>query len=33
VTADSIDKAVEMAKGCPILADDGSVEVAEALQM
>jgi hypothetical protein len=33
VNADTIDKAVEMAKGCPILADDGSVEVAEALQM
>jgi hypothetical protein len=33
VNADTIDKAVEMAKGCPILADDGSVEVAEALAM
>ena len=33
VTADSIDKAVEMARGCPIVTDNGSVEVAEALPM
>jgi len=33
VKAGSIDEAVQMAKGCPILADGGSVEVAEALPM
>jgi hypothetical protein len=33
VNADTNDKAVEIAQGCPIHADDGSVEVAEALQM
>jgi hypothetical protein len=34
VSADSIEKAIEMAKGCPILsAGNGSVEVAEALPM
>ncbi|MEM7427462.1 MAG: YciI family protein [Pseudomonadota bacterium] len=33
VSAESIDQAVEMAKGCPILAEDGSVEVAEIMQM
>jgi hypothetical protein len=33
VSAGSIDEAVRMAKGCPILADGGSVEVAEALPM
>lgn len=33
VNADSYDAAIELAKGCPILADSGSVEVAEALQM
>ncbi len=32
VSADHIDAAVEMAKGCPIL-DGGSVEVAEAMDM
>ena len=32
VNADNLDAAVEMAKGCPILAD-GSVEVAEAMEM
>lgn len=32
VNADSIEAAVEMAKGCPIL-DHGTVEVAEALPM
>lgn len=32
VNADSIDAAVEMAKGCPIL-DVGTVEVAEAIEM
>ena len=32
VSADNIDAAVEMAKGCPIL-DGGSVEVAEAMDM
>lgn len=33
VTATTIDAAVEHAKGCPILAVGGSVEVAEALDM
>lgn len=33
VTADSIEAATELAKGCPILQDGGTVEVAEALQM
>ena len=32
VRADSMDAALEMAKGCPIL-DGGSVEVAEAIEM
>jgi hypothetical protein len=32
VNADSIDAAVEMAKGCPIL-KSGSIEVAEAIEM
>ena len=32
ISADSLDAAVEMAKGCPIL-DAGSVEVAEAMDM
>jgi hypothetical protein len=31
--ADSLDAAVALAKGCPILASGGSVEVAEALDM
>lgn len=33
VRADNQDAAVELAMGCPILADGGTVEVAEALQM
>lgn len=33
VQADDIDSAVSMAKGCPILDDGGSVEVAEAFDM
>lgn len=33
VTADSIEAATKLAKGCPILQDGGTVEVAEALQM
>ena len=33
VSAESIDKAAEMAKGCPILLEGGSVEVAEAIDM
>ncbi len=33
VEAADIDAAVSMAKGCPILDDGGSVEVAEVLQM
>ena len=33
VTADSLDAATEIAKGCPILANGGSVDVYEALQM
>ena len=32
VQADSIDKAVDMAKGCPIL-ESGSVEIAEIMEM
>ena len=32
VEADSIDQAIEMAKGCPIM-DHGTVEVAEAMDM
>lgn len=32
VQADTIDAAIEMAKGCPIM-DHGSVEVAEAMDM
>lgn len=32
VQADSIDQAIEMAKGCPIM-DHGTVEVAEAMDM
>ena len=32
VQADSIDHAIEMAKGCPIM-DHGTVEVAEAMDM
>ena len=33
VEAESMDAAVEIAKGCPILDDDGTVEVAEIHQM
>ena len=33
VNADDIDAAVEMAKGCPVLANNGNVEVAEAVDM
>ena len=31
--ADSIDAAVEMAKGCPVLASGGAVEVGEAMDV
>ena len=31
--ADSLDAAVEMAKGCPILTSGGSVEVCQAIDM
>ena len=33
VQADSIDAALDMAKGCPVLSADGNVEVAEAMDM
>ena len=33
VTADSLDAAADMAKGCPVLASGGSVEVCEAIDM
>ncbi len=33
VSADSIDAAAEMAKGCPSLTSGGSVEVAELIEM
>lgn len=33
VTADSLDAATVLAKGCPILSAGGSVEVAEAIDM
>ena len=33
VQADSQDAANDLAKGCPVLADGGSVEVAEIMQM
>ena len=33
IKADDLDAAVEMAKGCPILSNGGSVEVAEAIAM
>jgi len=33
IQADNIDAAVEMAKGCPVLANEGNVEVAEAIDM
>ena len=33
VTADSMDAALEIAKGCPFLDTGGNIEVAEAMQM
>lgn len=33
IGADNIEQAIELAKGCPILEADGSVEVAEAMDM
>jgi len=33
IEADDIDAAIEIARGCPILADGGSVEVAELVEM
>jgi hypothetical protein len=33
IEADDIDAAIELARGCPILADGGSVEVAELVDM
>jgi hypothetical protein len=33
INADSIDGACDMAKGCPVLQNSGSVEVAEAIDM
>lgn len=33
ISADTIEQAIEQAKGCPILKAAGSVEVAETLQM
>ena len=33
VTAENIDAACDMAKGCPIIEGGGSVEVAEAMEM
>jgi hypothetical protein len=33
VSADSLDSAVELAKGCPILETDGAVDVYEAIAM
>lgn len=33
VTATDLDAAVSLAKGCPILADGGSIEVAEVIEM
>ncbi len=33
VSAESFDEAVEMAKGCPIMDDGGTVEVAELFEM
>ena len=33
VEAGSIDEAVEMAKGCPILSNEGTVEVAQIIEM
>lgn len=33
ISADDLDAAVKMAQGCPVLANGGSVEVAEAIAM
>lgn len=33
VKADSMDEAIAMAKGCPILTNNGTIEVAEAMEM
>jgi hypothetical protein len=33
LTADSLDAAADLAKGCPILADGGDVEVFETIEM
>ena len=33
VSADNIEAAVELAKGCPIVTNEGSVEVAEAIDI
>ena len=33
VRADSLEAAIKLAKGCPILENDGSIEVAEVVQM
>ncbi len=33
ITADSMDAAIEIAKGCPILEDGGSVEIASVHEM
>jgi hypothetical protein len=33
ISADSMDAACDMAKGCPVLQNDGTVEVAEAIDM
>jgi hypothetical protein len=33
ITADSLDAAVELAKGCPILLSGGSIEVGETIEM
>ncbi len=33
INADSIDAAVDVAKGCPVLAGGGNVEVAEAIEI
>ncbi|MFT5201636.1 MAG: hypothetical protein ACI9C1_001014 [Candidatus Aldehydirespiratoraceae bacterium] len=33
INADNIDAACEVAKGCPVLRNDGNVEVAETLDM
>ena len=33
ITADSIEQATDLAKGCPILKAQGSVEIAEAMDM